>query len=103
MLFLFLVQKVLSMPKFVIEREIPGAGNMSAEQLKAAAQSSNQVIRELGPNIQWEHSYVTGDKIFCIYDASDEAMIRTHAAKAGIPANKITPVATVIGPGTAAG
>ncbi|MDF1481791.1 DUF4242 domain-containing protein [Extensimonas sp. H3M7-6] len=91
------------MPKFVIEREIPGAGSMSAEQLKGAAQSSNQVIRELGPNIQWEHSYVTGDKIFCIYNAPDEAMIRTHAAKAGIPANKITPVATVIGPGTAQG
>lgn len=91
------------MPKFVIEREIPGAGSMSAEQIKGAAQSSNQVIRELGPSIQWEHSYVTGDKIFCIYNAPDEALIRTHAEKAGIPAHKITPVAAVIGPGTAAG
>jgi hypothetical protein len=89
------------MPKFVIEREIPGAGKMSAEELRGAAQHSNQVLQGLGPDIQWEHSYVTGDKLFCVYNAPSEELIRTHAQKSGFPANKITPVAAVISPATA--
>jgi len=89
------------MPKFVIEREIPGAGKMSAEELRGAAQHSNQVLQGLGPDIQWEHSYVTGDKLFCVYNAPSEELIRTHAQQSGFPANKITPVAAVISPATA--
>lgn len=89
------------MPRFVIEREIPGAGKMSAEELCGAAQHSNQVLQGLGPDIQWEHSYVTGDKIFCIYSAPSEELIRAHAQQSGFPANKITPVAAVIDPTTA--
>jgi hypothetical protein len=89
------------MPRFVIEREIPGAGKMSAEELRGAAQHSNQVLQGLGPDIQWEHSYVTGDKIFCIYSAPSEELIRAHAQQSGFPANKITPVAAVIDPTTA--
>lgn len=89
------------MPKFVIEREIPGAGKMSAEELRGAAQNSKRVLQELGPEIQWEHSYVTGDKIFCIYSAPSEDLIRAHAQQSGFPANKITPVATMIDPTTA--
>jgi hypothetical protein len=89
------------MPKFVIEREIPGAGKMSAEELRSAAQHSNQVLQGLGPDIQWEHSYVTGDKLFCVYNAPSEELIRTHAQQSGFPANKITPVAAVISPATA--
>lgn len=89
------------MPKFVIEREIPGAGNMSAEELRGAAQHSNQVLQALGPDIQWEHSYVTGNKIFCIYNAPSEDLIRAHAQQSGFPANTITSVATIINPATA--
>jgi hypothetical protein len=90
------------MPKFVIEREIPGAGKMSAEELRGAAQHSNSVIKKLGPDIRWEHSYVTGDKIFCVYEAPNEELIRAHAKESGFPANTITPVAAEIGPATAA-
>jgi hypothetical protein len=89
------------MPRYVIEREIPGAGKMSAEELRGAATHSNAVLEALGPDIVWEHSYVTGDKIFCIYSASDEDLIRAHALKSGFPANAITLVGTVIGPATA--
>lgn len=89
------------MPRFVIEREIPGSGKMSAEELRGAAQNSNSVLQALGPEIQWEHSYVTGDKIFCIYSAPSEELIRAHAQQSGFPANKITPVAAVIDPTTA--
>lgn len=87
--------------RFVIEREIPGASKMTAEQLRDAAQKSNSVLRDLGPDIQWVHSYVAGDKIYCVYNAPSEALIREHAAKSGFPANRITPVAAVIDPTTA--
>jgi hypothetical protein len=88
------------MPKFVIEREIPGVGHWSAEQLKAVSQTSCGVLREMGPQIQWLHSYVTDDKIYCVYIAPDEASVRTHAQKGGFPANSVSQVRTVIDPTT---
>lgn len=87
--------------RFVIERDIPGAAKMSPEQLRDAARQSNKVLQSLGPEIQWVHSYVAGDKIYCVYNAPSEALIREHAAKSGFPANRITPVAAVIDPTTA--
>jgi hypothetical protein len=90
------------MPKYVIEREIPGAGAMSPEALRNAAAHSNGVLRELGPEIQWVHSYVAGDRIYCIYEAPSEDLIRRHADKSGFPANRITPVAAIIDPSTGA-
>lgn len=89
------------MKTFVIEREIPNAGKLTAAELKAASQNSCNVLRELGPKIQWDHSYVTGNKIYCIYKAESEELIRQHAQKAGLPANSISEVATVISPATA--
>ena len=89
------------MPKYVIEREIPGAGKFSAAELKAISQTSCGVLRQLGPEIQWVHSYVTGDKIYCIYNASNEQMVREHASKGGFPANSIAEVKTIIDPTTA--
>jgi hypothetical protein len=89
------------MPKYVIEREIPGAGQLSAEQLKGVAQSSCDVLRNMGPEIQWVHSYVTDDKIYCVYIAPSEDLIREHAEKGGFPANSVKPVAAVIDPTTA--
>lgn len=89
------------MPQYVIEREIPGAGKMTPEELQGAAQHSNSVLKKLGPEIQWVQSYVAGDKIYCIYSAPSEALIREHAEQSGFPANKITPVAAVIDPSTA--
>jgi cell division inhibitor SulA len=89
------------MPKFVIEREIPGVGSMSAEQLKAVSQTSCGVLRNLGPQIQWLQSYVTDDKIFCVYIAPNEEMIREHAKQGGFPANKVLQVRTMIDPTTA--
>jgi hypothetical protein len=88
------------MPKFLIERHIPGAGNFTPEQLTAASQTSCAVLRKLGPEIQWLHSYVTGDKIFCVYIASSEDLIQRHAAETGFPANVITRVNTIIDPTT---
>lgn len=87
--------------RFIVEREIPGASRMTAEQLAGAAQKSNGVLRNLGPDIQWVQSYVAGDKIYCVYQAPSEALIREHAEKSGFPANRITPVAAVIDPTTA--
>ena len=87
--------------RFVIERDIPGASQMTPEQLRAAAQKSNAVLRDLGPDIQWVQSYVAGDKIYCVYNAPSEALIRSHAEKSGFPANKITQVSAVIDPTTA--
>jgi hypothetical protein len=87
--------------RFVIERDIHGASQMTPEQLRAAAQKSNAVLRDLGPDIQWVQSYVAGDKIYCVYNAPSEAWIRSHAEKSGFPANKITPVSAVIDPTTA--
>jgi hypothetical protein len=89
------------MPKYVIEREIPGAGDLSAEQLQGVSQTSCNVLNELGPQIQWVQSYVTGDKIYCVYIAPNEEMIREHASRGGFPANKISEVKTIIDPTTA--
>jgi hypothetical protein len=89
------------MPQFVIERDMPGIGNASAEDLKGASQGSCDVLREMGPEIQWVHSYVTDDKIYCVYRAQEESMIREHARKAGLPADSIAQVRVVIDPTTA--
>jgi len=88
------------MPRWVIEREIPGAGKLTAGELKAVSQKSCSVLNELGPRIQWEHSYVTDDKIFCVYIAPDEATVRKHAQMGGFPANKISQVRGMIDPVT---
>jgi cell division inhibitor SulA len=89
------------MPKFVIEREIPGAGSLTTEQLQAISQKSCGVLRNLGPQIQWLHSYVTGDKIYCIYIAPSEELVREHATQGGFPANRISQIKTIIDPTTA--
>jgi hypothetical protein len=89
------------MPQFVIEREMPGVGQLGPSDLKGASQTSCSVLRDLGSEIQWVHSYVTDDKIYCIYRAADENMIRQHAEQAGFPANSISQVRSVIDPGTA--
>jgi len=89
------------MPKYLIEREIPGAGTLSAEQLQGISQKSCGVLRTLGPQIQWLHSYVTGDKIYCVYIAPNEAMVREHARQGGFPANRVSEVKTIIDPTTA--
>jgi hypothetical protein len=90
------------MPKFVIERTIPGAGSLTAEQLKAISQTSCGVLKSLGPTIQWEHSYVTDDKIYCVYSAPNAEMIREHARLGGFPADSVQEVRTMISPATAA-
>ncbi|HVN10065.1 MAG TPA: DUF4242 domain-containing protein [Patescibacteria group bacterium] len=89
------------MPKFVIEREVPGAGSLTDAQIREIAQKSAAVLKAMGPEIQWLHSYVTGDKVYCVYLAPDEATIRTHANRAGIPANRISAVRRLIDPTTA--
>jgi len=89
------------MPKYVIEREIPGAGNLPAAELQAVSQKSCGVLREMGPLIQWVQSYVTGDKIYCVYNAPDEEAVREHARRGGFPANRISAVRTMIDPTTA--
>lgn len=89
------------MPKYVIEREVPGAGNLSGEQLKAISQTSCGVLSNMGPQIQWIHSYVTADKIYCVYIAPDEATIREHAKQGGFPANAVSKVTAIIDPATA--
>jgi hypothetical protein len=89
------------MPKYVIEREIPGAGSLSPAQLQAISQKSCGVLNYLGPQIQWIESYVTADKIYCIYRAPNEAMVREHAAQGGFPANRVSEVKTIIDPTTA--
>lgn len=89
------------MPKYVIEREIPGAGNLTADQLKSISQTSCGVLNKLGPQIQWVNSFVTGDKIYCIYIAPNEEMVREHASQGGFPANSVAKVITVIDPTTA--
>jgi hypothetical protein len=89
------------MPKFVIEREIPEAGKFSPQQLQAISQTSCGVLREMGPQIQWVQSYVTDDKIYCIYIAPDEDAVRKHAQKGGFPANKISRIRSMIDPTTA--
>jgi hypothetical protein len=89
------------MPKFVIEREVPGAGNLTDAELQAIAQKSVEVIKGMGPEIQWLQSYVTGDKIYCVYLAPDESAIREHAKRGGFPANRISAVRRLIDPSTA--
>jgi hypothetical protein len=89
------------MPKFVIEREVPGAGSMSPQQLHAISETSCGVLRKMGPKIQWLHSYVTGDKIYCIYIADNEELVREHARQGGFPANVVAKIHTVIDPTTA--
>jgi len=89
------------MPKYVIEREIPGAGNLSPQELQAVSQKSCTVLQNLGPQIQWVESYVTADKIYCVYIAPSEDMIRSHAQQGGFPANRISEIKSVIDPTTA--
>jgi hypothetical protein len=89
------------MPKYVIEREIPGAGKLTAEQLKGISQTSCGVLNKMGPQIQWVHSYVTENKIYCIYNAPNEEMVREHAMQGGFPANSVSKVSTIIDPTTA--
>jgi hypothetical protein len=89
------------MPKYVIEREIPGAGKLTGEQLRAISQTSCGVLGKLGPQIQWLHSYVTADKIYCVYIAPNEQLVREHAKLGGFPANSVAAVAQVIDPTTA--
>lgn len=89
------------MPKYVIERDMPGAGSLSAADLQAASQTSCNVLRNLGPQIQWLQSYVTGDKLYCVYIAPNAEMIREHARQGGFPANAVNEVVTIIDPTTA--
>src|SRR5579863_2150969 len=91
----------VGMPQYVIEREIPGAGNLSDAELQKIAQTSVGVLKEMGPEIRWLHSYVTGDKVYCVYLAPDENMIREHARRGGLPANRISAVRRMIDPDTA--
>ncbi len=89
------------MPQFVIEREIPGAGNMSDAEIQAVARKSVGVLKEMGPEIKWLHSYVTGDKVYCVYLAPDEETVREHARRGGFPANRVSAVRRLIDPNTA--
>ncbi len=91
------------MPKYVIERDIPGVGKRSAEELHAIAQHSCGVLNKLGPQIQWLESFVTGDKIYCVYIAPNEAMVRQHAMQGGFPADRVSEVVAMIDPTTAEG
>jgi hypothetical protein len=89
------------MPQYLIERNIPGAGKLTAAELKGISQKSCSVLNTLGPQIQWVHSYVTGDQIFCVYRAPNEQMLLEHARQGGFPANKISEIMTTIDPTTA--
>ena len=89
------------MPKYVIEREMPGAGELTSEQLHEISQKSCSVLNQLGPQIQWVESYVTDDKIYCVYIAPSEEMVREHASRGGFPANRVSKVKTIIDPTTA--
>lgn len=89
------------MKTYVIEREIPNAGKLTQDQLKGISQTSCGVLKEMGPKIQWMHSYVTGNKIYCVYKAENEELVKEHAKKGGFPANNIKEVAGVISPATA--
>lgn len=93
--------KELPVPKFIIEREIPGAGRLSPQEIQAVSQKSCGVLRTLGPQVQWLQSYVTADKVYCVYVAPSEAAIQEHARQVGLPANRISRVASVIDPTSA--
>ena len=90
-----------TMKTYLIEREIPNAGQLTAEQLKGISQKSNEVLNQMGGGIQWVHSYVTDNKVYCVYKAENKEAIKTHAKKGGFPANKISELATTIDPNTA--
>jgi len=89
------------MPKYIIEREIPGAGSLTAQELQGISQKSCGILNDMGPKIQWIESYVTDDKIYCVYIAVDEAAVRAHAEQGGFPANRISQIKTMIDPTTA--
>ena len=89
------------MPQYVIERQMPGVGKLDASDLKAASQTSCSVLRDLGPDIQWVHSYVTDDKIYCVYRAPNEDLLREHAQRGGFPINKVSEVQNMIDPTSA--
>jgi len=89
------------MPQYLIERNIPGAGKLTPAELKAISQKSCGVLNEMGPQIQWVQSYVTGDQIYCVYRAPNEAMVREHARQGGFPANRVLEIGTIIDPTTA--
>ena len=89
------------MPRYLIERNIPGAGKLSAADLKGISQKSCGVLNKMGPQIQWVHSYVTGDQIFCVYRAPNAEMVREHARQGGFPADKVSEITTMINPTTA--
>lgn len=89
------------MPRFIIEREIPGAGRLSPQELQAISQKSCAVLRDMGPQVQWQQSYVTDDKVYCVYLAPDADSVREHARRGGFPANAVNQVSTIIDPTTA--
>ena len=89
------------MPKYVIERTLPGAGKLSPKELQQISAKSNGVLRELGPDVQWVHSYVTGDKIYCVYNAANPELVREHARRGGFPADSVAEVCTMIDPTSA--
>ena len=91
------------MPKYIIEREIPGAGSLTAQDLQGISQKSCGILNDMGPKIQWVESYVTDDKVYCVYIAPDEASVRSHAEQGGFPANRISQIKTMIDPTTAEG
>jgi len=91
------------MPKYIIEREIPGAGSLTAQDLQGISQKSCGILNDMGPKIQWVESYVTDDKVYCVYIAPDEATVRAHAEQGGFPANRISQIKTMIDPTTAEG
>ena len=91
------------MPKYIIEREIPGAGSLTAKDLQVISQKSCGILKDMGPTIQWVESYVTDDKVYCVYIAPDEATVRAHAEQGGFPANRVSEIKTMIDPTTAEG
>ena len=95
------IKNTTEMKTYVIEREIPDAGKLTQDQLKAISQTSCGVLKEMGPKIEWLHSYVTGNKIYCVYKAENQELIKEHAKKGGFPANKVSEVASIISPATA--
>lgn len=96
-----MMKKTKEMPTFVIEREVKNVGNSTPEELKVIARESNTALKELGPDIQWQHSYIVGNKTYCVYKARDKSLIVDHARKAGVPANSISQVSAIIDPNTA--
>ena len=96
-----LSREMIAMPKYVIEREIPGVGAQSAEELRAAAQKSNDALSMLAPRVQWQQSFITGDKVYCVYLADDERAVHEHAELSGFPANRVSRVEAVLDPASA--